>query len=56
MPTTQGYRCRLQAHLAKAPEPQELIVLPGSAHAQFMFDTDPGPRLMREILRFLSDP
>jgi len=38
----------------KAPEPKELIILEGSAHAQFIFDTDQGERLMREILRFLS--
>jgi alpha/beta superfamily hydrolase len=46
----------LQAHFAKAPEPKELIVLPGSAHAQFMFESDLGPRVMREILRFLAAP
>ena len=40
----------LQAHFAKAPEPKELLVLPGSAHAQFMFDRDLAPRVMREIL------
>src|SRR5258707_7128715 len=38
----------------KAPEPKELIILDGSAHAQFLFQTDQGERLMREILRFLS--
>jgi hypothetical protein len=31
-------------------------VLPGSAHAQFMFDSDLAPRVMREILRFLTAP
>lgn len=45
----------LQAHFDKAPEPKELIVLDGSAHAQFMFDTDLAPRVMREILRFLAE-
>ncbi len=39
----------------RAAPPKELVVLPGSAHAQFLFDTDQGPRLLREILRFLSD-
>ena len=39
-----------------APEPKELVILPGSAHAQFVFETDQGPTLMREILRFLSAP
>lgn len=45
----------LQAHVANAPQPKELIVLPGSAHAQFMFESEHGPRVMREILRFLAD-
>jgi hypothetical protein len=36
--------------------PKELIILDGSAHAQFLFATDQGARLMREILRFLSQP
>ncbi len=40
----------------KAPRPKELIVLEGSAHAQFLFQTDQGERVMREILRFLSMP
>lgn len=38
----------------KAPQPKELIVVEGSAHAQFLFGTDQGPRVMREILRFLN--
>ena len=38
----------------KAPGPKELVVLEGSAHAQFIFDTPEGVRLMREILRFLG--
>jgi pimeloyl-ACP methyl ester carboxylesterase len=38
----------------KAPQPKELIILDGSAHAQFLFQTDQGDRVMREILRFLS--
>jgi pimeloyl-ACP methyl ester carboxylesterase len=46
----------LRAHFAKAPEPKELLVLPGSAHAQFIFDGDLAPRVMREILRFLIAP
>jgi pimeloyl-ACP methyl ester carboxylesterase len=40
----------------KAPQPKELLVLEGSAHAQSLFDTDQGPRLMKEILRFLTEP
>ena len=46
----------LRAHFEKAPDPKELIVLEGSAHAQFIFATDQGERVMREILRFLSAP
>ena len=38
----------------RAVGPKELVVLDGSAHAQFIFETDQGERLMREILRFLS--
>ena len=40
----------------KAPQPKELVVLEGSAHAQYLFGTDQGPRLMSEILRFLGQP
>ncbi len=39
----------------KAPGPKELLVLPGSAHAQNIFTTDQGPRLMQNILRFISE-
>ena len=38
----------------QAPEPKELVILDGAAHAQFIFETPQGERLMREILRFLS--
>lgn len=34
--------------------PKKLVILEGSAHAQFVFETAQGERLMREILRFLS--
>jgi pimeloyl-ACP methyl ester carboxylesterase len=47
---------RIQAQFDAAPEPKQLIVLEGSAHAQFMFDTDLRERVMREILRFLTAP
>jgi pimeloyl-ACP methyl ester carboxylesterase len=46
----------IRAQYEKAPEPKELIVLDGSAHAQFLFQTDQRTRVMREILRFLSMP
>jgi pimeloyl-ACP methyl ester carboxylesterase len=44
----------IRAQYEKAPQPKELIVLDGSAHAQFLFQTDQADRVMREILRFLS--
>src|SRR6267378_4863411 len=44
----------IRAQYEKAPQPKELIILNGSAHAQFLFQTDQGQRVMREILRFLS--
>jgi hypothetical protein len=31
-----------------------LIVLDGSAHAQFLFQTDQNARVIHEIVRFLS--
>jgi pimeloyl-ACP methyl ester carboxylesterase len=46
----------IRAQYEKAPQPKELIVLDGSAHAQFLFQTDQSARVMREILRFLSMP
>jgi hypothetical protein len=44
----------IRAQFQKAPEPKELIVLDGSEHAQFLFQTDQGARVMHEILRFLN--
>jgi pimeloyl-ACP methyl ester carboxylesterase len=46
----------IQAQYDKAPKPKELLLLEGSAHAQFLFETGQGPRLMREIVRFLKAP
>lgn len=46
----------IRAQYEKAPQPKELIVLDGSAHAQFLFQTDQSARVMREIVRFLSAP
>lgn len=42
--------------LNKMEEPKELIAVNGSAHAQFLFRSDQGERVMQEILRFLSEP
>jgi len=46
----------IRASYEKTPQPKELIILDGSAHAQFLFETDQGERVMHEILRFLSAP
>jgi pimeloyl-ACP methyl ester carboxylesterase len=45
---------KIREQYDKAPQPKELIVLQGSAHAQYLFQTDQGERVMREILRFLA--
>jgi hypothetical protein len=55
-PDGQPRLLRIRAQYEKAPGPKELVILEGSAHAQFIFQTDQGERLMREILRFLSAP
>ena len=46
----------IRANYEKALDPKELLILDGTAHAQFLFATDQGDRLMREILRFLTQP
>jgi len=46
----------IRAQYLKAPEPKELIVLDGEAHAQFLFETDQADRVIDEIFRFLSAP
>lgn len=38
----------------KAPDPKELVLLSGAAHAQFIFETGEGDRLMREVLAHLA--
>lgn len=47
---------KIRAQYVRATDPKELVILEGSAHAQFIFGTDEGRRLTREILRFLSKP
>lgn len=47
---------RFREQYERAPEPKELLILEGDAHAQFIFDTDQASRLMSEILRFLTAP
>jgi len=47
---------RIRANYEKASGPKELLILDGSAHAQFLFATDQRDRLLHEILRFLAQP
>jgi len=44
----------IQQQYDKAPQPKSLIILEGSAHAQYLFKTNQAGRVMREILHFLS--
>ena len=46
----------IRAQYEKAPQPKRLIVLDGSAHAQFLFQTENAGRVLREILDFLKAP
>ena len=45
---------RIRKQYEAASDPKELLILEGSAHAQFIFETPQGARLMQEILRFLE--
>ena len=44
----------IKSQYEKAPSPKKLIVLEGSAHAQFLFETEQRERLMKEIIKFLG--
>lgn len=44
----------IRAQYERAPQPKEMIILDGSAHAQYLFQTDQADRVIREILRFLK--
>jgi dienelactone hydrolase len=47
---------RIRANYEKASGSKGLLILDGSAHAQFLFATDQRDRLLREILHFLTQP
>ena len=47
---------KIREQYEKVPEPKELVILQGSAHAQFLFETEQAGALLSEILRFLSAP
>jgi alpha-beta hydrolase superfamily lysophospholipase len=44
----------IRAQYEKAPQPKKLIILSGTAHAQYLFQTKHAKRVMQEILHFLS--
>jgi pimeloyl-ACP methyl ester carboxylesterase len=46
----------IREQYARAPEPKQLVVLDGSAHAQFVFETEQGDAMLAAILEFLSAP
>ena len=46
----------IRAQYEKAPQPKEIIVVDGSAHAQFLFQTNQSNLVMRAVLRFLLMP
>jgi pimeloyl-ACP methyl ester carboxylesterase len=47
---------KLREQYERAPGPKEWLVLEGTAHAQAIFETQQGERLLRELLRFLTAP
>lgn len=47
---------RIREQYERTPQPKELLILEGSAHAQYVFRTNEGDRLMSEIVRFLLAP
>lgn len=46
----------IQLHFERAREPKKLVVVHGSAHAQFLFETDQGNLVLNRILSFLLEP
>ena len=47
---------KIREQYERAPGPKELVILEGAAHAQHIFATEQGSRLMDEIRRFLAEP
>lgn len=43
----------IEEHYKRAREPKRLVVVDGSAHAQYLFATDEGPKVMKELMEFL---
>src|SRR6185369_14173694 len=47
---------KIRQYYERVHGPKKLVILDGSAHAQFLFQTDQQELLISEILRFLSEP
>jgi pimeloyl-ACP methyl ester carboxylesterase len=47
---------RIQAQYDAAPEPKELLILDGDAHAQYLFETNQAERLQTALIQFLTAP
>ena len=47
---------KIRDQYERAPGPKEMVLLEGTAHAQSIFETERGGRLMSEILRVLTEP
>jgi pimeloyl-ACP methyl ester carboxylesterase len=45
----------IQREFDKVPAKKELVLLEGSAHAQFMFDTEHSATIMEKVIKFLSE-
>jgi len=46
---------RIREEYQRVPEPKRLVLLPGAAHAQHIFDTGQAERLRTTIAQFLED-
>ena len=46
----------IRAQYERTRGPKRMVLLEGSAHAQYLFETDQAERLWTEIVRFLSEP
>ena len=46
----------ISTSFAKVPEPKRLVVVEGSAHAQYLFRTEQGSEVLDTIVRFLTEP
>lgn len=44
----------LMPYYEKVPEPKRLQILEGSAHAQFLFETDQADNVLKSIVEFLQ--